>query len=94
MTDINTDQHRALLLQCFWELEMVQVAADFTVHLSQDVGRFRQTELLAVPRSDHLRRHSVLEHDFFEHLVVALALKDADHNDWVVELLIAHHVVS
>lgn len=39
MADINTNKHRALLLECFWKLQMVEIASDFTVHLPQNVGR-------------------------------------------------------
>ena len=94
MTDIDTNQHCALLFKCLWELEIIEITADFTVHLSKNVSCFWQTEFLAIACSDYLRGHSILQHDFLKHFVVVFTLKDTNNNNWMVKLLITHHVLS
>jgi hypothetical protein len=91
---INTDQHGALLLEGFWELEMVEITTSLGVHLSEDVGRFRKVELKTITSGDHLRWHSVLEHHFLKHLVVVLTLQNAHNHGGVLDLVITHHVAS
>lgn len=54
MADIDSDQHRSLLLEGLRELEREQVTSDLAVDLTQDVGSLRQVELAAIPASDHL----------------------------------------
>lgn len=91
MAHIYPNEHRALIIKSRWELHVVQVSSSLAIDLSQDVGRLRKVELEAIPRGDNLRRHAVLVHDLFEHLVVVLSLQDAHHHYWVVELPTLHH---
>jgi hypothetical protein len=94
MTNVDTNQHCTLLQKCIWEFKMIKVATNFTVHLSQDISSFWETELLAITCSDNLWGHSILKHDFLKHFVVILTLKNADHNQRMVKLLVTHHVLS
>ena len=69
MRNIDTDQHGALALQTFRELQVVEITAGLAVNLAQNIGGLRQIELGGVSGRDDLAGHSVLVHHFFEGFV-------------------------
>lgn len=86
MANVNTNQHSASLIEYLWELEVVQVTTSLAVNLFNNVGGFGEVELVSILKSHNLGGNAVLEHYFFKHLVVALTLKNTEHDNRVTEL--------
>ena len=95
MTNVNANQHSALLAQNIWELHSVEISTCFTVDLTQNVSGLREIELETSPPDSHnLRRHSVLLENFFEHCVIGLSIKHDNDHTGMLELAIRHHVLN
>lgn len=80
MTNVNTNQHGALLLHLCWEFQIVKITASFAINLSENVGGFRQIKFVRVSCGDDLWRKSVGVHDLLDLVVVIFPLQDKhDH---------------
>ena len=92
MADVDADEHCAHLAHLGRELECVQVATHFGVHLAQDIAGLRQIESVSVLASDDLTGHAELLHQLFVGRVVVLIPQKNDDDLRVSELLEFSHV--
>jgi len=94
VTNVNANQHSALLAQNIWELHSVEISTCFTVDLTQNISGLREIELKTISDSHYLRRHSVLLENFFEHCVIVLSIEHDNDHAGMLELAIRHHVLN
>ena len=96
VADIDSDQHRAVVVHRFRELQVEQVTLNLGVDLSEDVAGLAHVKLEAAARGDHLRWNLELVEELLVHAVVVLVSEDDYYHLRVAEVAswTSHHVLK